>query len=114
MKFIHRLRRTFVLNNLNSNKILSLLGLCKKSGNLALGFDSCIESVNQKKSQIILITRDLSDNTKQKLFNQVDTNLIYSTELSMDEISNFLGKICGIISVNNKGFAKKIISFLNF
>ena len=68
MKFIHRLRRTFVLNNLNSNKILSLLGLCKKSGNLALGFDSCIESVNQKKSQIILITRDLSDNTKQKLF----------------------------------------------
>ena len=99
------------MNNLNSNKILSLLGLCKKSGNLALGFDSCIESVNQKKSQII---RDLSDNTKQKLFNQVDTNLIYSTELSMDEISNFLGKICGIISVNNKGFAKKIISFLNF
>lgn len=102
------------MNNLNSNKILSILGLCKKSGNLALGFDACIESVKQKKSQIILITKDLSDNTKQKLFNQVDTNLIYSAELSMDEINDFLGKACGIISVNNKGFAKKIVSILNF
>lgn len=101
-------------NHLKSNKILSILGLCKKSGNLTLGFDSCLESVKQKKSQIILITGDLSDNTKKKLFNQVDTNLIRAVDLSMDDVNAFLGKTCGIISVNNKGFAEKIISLLNF
>ena len=102
------------MNNLNRNKILSILGLCKKSGNLTLGFDSCIEAVKQKKSQLILITCDLSDNTKQKLFNQVNANLICSVEISMDDINAILGKSCGIISVNNKGFAEKIKSLLNF
>ena len=102
------------MNNLTRNKILSLLGLCKKSGNISFGFDSCIEAVRQKISQLVLITKDLSDNTKQKLLNQVDETLICTVELSMDDVNAFLGKSCGIISVNNKGFAEKIKSLVNF
>ena len=102
------------MNNPAYNKILSLLGLCKKSGNISLGFDACIDAVRQKNSQLILITKDLSDNTKQKLLHQVDTNLICPVELSMDDVNAFLGKSCGIISVNNKGFAEKIKSLVNF
>lgn len=99
---------------MNNSKILLILGLCKKSGNLSLGFDSCVETINQKKSQLILITHDLSNNTKQKLYkNQSSMNLICLTDLSMDDINEVLGKPYGIISVNNKGFADKIKSLLN-
>ena len=102
------------MNTLTRNKILSMLGLCKKSGNLALGFDACVENAKQKKSHLILVTQDLSDNTRQKLLSQVDENLICSVELSMDDVNAFLGKSCGIISVNNIGFAEKIKSLVNF
>lgn len=97
----------------NDNKILSALGLCKKSGNLSLGFDSCMEAVKQKKSKLILITRDLSENTKQKLYAQVEASLIYLTDFSMSDVSLILKKSCGIISVNNDGFAAKIKSLLS-
>ena len=98
---------------MSNSKILSILGLCKKSGDLALGFDACIESAMLKKSYLILITRDLSENTKQKLYNRVAMNLIFLSDLSMCEVREWLGKSCGIISVNNKGFAQKIRSLLN-
>lgn len=99
---------------MNKNKILSILGLCKKSGNLSIGFDSCIESVKQKKSQLILITKDLSEKTMQKLFTQVEKNMVCFTEFSMDDINSMLGKSSGIVSINDSGFANKIKSLLNF
>ena len=100
--------------NSNKNKILSILGLCKKSGNLSLGFDACIDACKQKKSHLILVTKDLSDNTKQKLYNQLDDYLISPTNLTMSEINAILRRACGIISINDKGFAEKIKSLLNF
>lgn len=106
------------MNKLNeNNKIVSILGLCKKSGNLTFGYDSCIDSINKKKSKLILVANDLSYNTKQKLYNKInidECNLICLTNFSINDIGNILGKSCGIISVNNTGFAEKIKSILNF
>ncbi len=96
----------------NKNKILSLLGLCKKSGNLSMGFDACMESVKLKKTQLILMTMDLSDNTKQKFCSCIDSALICNTDLSMDDIHKTLGKSSGIISINETGFAKKFKQLL--
>ena len=113
MKFTCRLRRRFWLSN---SKVLSVLGLCKKSGNLALGFDACVESATLGKSCLILVAQDLSANTRQKLYSQLAqaaADLIVLTDLSMDEIGECVGKSCGVISVNNAGFAKKIRSLLN-
>lgn len=102
---------------MNNSKVLSVLGLCKKSGNLALGFDACVESATVGKSYLILITQDLSANTRQKLYNRLArtaTDLIVLTDLSTDDIGEYLGKSCGVISINNEGFAKKIRFLLNF
>ncbi len=101
---------------MSNSEVLSVLGLCKKSGNLALGFDACVESATLGKSCLILITRDLSANTRQKLYSQLaraGTDLIVLTDFSMDNIGECVGKSCGITSVNNAGFAKKIRSLLN-
>ncbi len=102
---------------MNNSKVLSVLGLCKKSGNLALGFDACVESATVGKSYLILITQDLSANTRQKLYNRLAraaTDLIVLTDLSTYDIGKCLGKPCGVISINNEGFAKKIRSLLKF
>lgn len=99
--------------SINKARVLSLLGLCKKSGNLALGFDSCLEAVKQRKTQLILTTMDLSENTRQKFCNNIDEELLCMTDLSMDDIHKTLGKSCGIISVNEVGFAQKIKQLLH-
>ncbi len=97
-----------------NSKLLSIIGLCKKSGNLSVGFDSCIESVNQKNSKLILITKDLSERTLNKLSvqlnNKVPTCFI---NYSMEDIRQIVGKTSGIISINNDGFAEKIKQLLN-
>lgn len=98
---------------INKNKILSLLGLCRKSGNLSIGFDACLEAVKQKKTQLILMTIDLSDNTRQKFSNSIDEDLIFTADLSMDDIHKALGKSSGILSINENGFAKKFKQLLN-
>lgn len=104
-------RRPLPLNT-NKPRILSLLGLCKKSGNLSLGFDSCLEAAQQRKTQLILTTMDLSENTRQKLRNHIEENLLCGTDLSMDDIHKALGKSSGIISINEGGFAQKIKQLL--
>ncbi len=104
-------RRQLPLNT-NKPRFLSLLGLCKKSGNLALGFDSCLEAAQQRKTQLILTTMDLSENTRQKLRNHIEENLLCETDLSMDDIHKALGKSSGIISINEGGFAQKIKQLL--
>lgn len=97
-----------------NNKLLSIIGLCKKSGNLSLGFDSCLEAVNQKSSNLILVTKDLSERTLNKLQTQFKNNVpIYSIDYSMEDIRQILGKTSGIISINNNGFSEKIKQLLN-
>ncbi len=97
-----------------NDKVLSLLGLCKKSGNISLGFDACLESVKQKNSSLILVTNDLSERTLNRIYDQINNKVnIIVLNLSMEDIRKILGKSSGIISVNNNGFAEKIKQLLN-
>ena len=95
-----------------NKKLLSFLGICKKSGNLSLGFESCIDALKKKKSHLILIARDLSENTKQKLYKYDYIEFICPIDLSMEDINLAIGSSVGIISVNDKNLAEKIKSLL--
>lgn len=97
-----------------NDKVLSLLGLCKKSGNISLGFDACLESVKHKNSSLILLTNDLSERTLNRIYDQINNKVdIIILNLSMEDIKKILGKSSGIISINNNGFAEKVKQLLN-
>ena len=94
-----------------NNKILSLLGFASKSGNLSFGFSSCLEALNRKKAKLIVCGADLSEKTKKEItFHAQKTGVEVLTLKTVDifTLSNSIGHKCGIISVNETGFAKSL------
>ena len=93
------------------NKFISLLGIAKKAGKLSLGTDVSIENIKLAKSKLIIFAKDISD---KNLNNIKNIAIEYSvdhiqTKETMNDLSQILGRIVGVISVNDSGFAKKLI-----
>lgn len=94
------------------NKVLNFLGLCKKAGKLSLGFDAVVQSMEDKKSSLVLVTKDYGVNSLKKARKKAG---LFSVEIldlneTMDDIYISLGKRCGIISINDIKFSDGIKS----
>ena len=99
-------------NNIQS--ALNLLGLARRAGRLSLGFDAVQEAVTKKKSKLIITAYDIS----QRTFSAVDKNAdnyninIIASNISMTDMGAAVGKLVGVVSVNDEGFAKKLQQLL--
>ena len=94
-----------------NNKILSLLGFASKSGNLSYGFASCLETLNKRNAKLIICANDLSEKTKKEITFHAEKLSIEVLTLETADIftlSNSIGHKCGVISVNETGFAKSL------
>ena len=90
-------------------KLFDILTICNKAGKLCFGFDATVKSVNENKTHLILTASDLSPKTLKELeFKTQNKIRIINIDFDMDTISCYLGKKTGIISINDKGFAKAI------
>lgn len=92
-----------------SNKILSLLGFAAKAGKLSFGFDMTVEAIKKEKSKLIVIANNVSEKTKKEILffkGNKKTEVITLDAVGIDELSKAVGKKCGIVSVNDKGFAE--------
>ncbi|SHJ44403.1 L7Ae/L30e/S12e/Gadd45 family ribosomal protein [Tepidibacter formicigenes] len=92
------------------NKILSLLGLALKSGNLVSGDDTTLKELKKNKIKLVVIAQDASDNTK-KLF--IDKSRFRNVEYALFATKEELGKSIGkssraVIGIKDKNFANKI------
>lgn len=95
----------------NYQKFLDFLGLARRAGKVSLGFDAAEESVRKKKSKLVVTASDLSDRTRgavTKITEQANVNMIVS-EIPMESLGAAVGKLTGIISVNDEGFARKLM-----
>ena len=93
------------------DKILNFLGIARRAGKLSLGSDAVEESVNRKKSRLIIVACDVSERIRksvEKISEKGNVKTVFS-DISMEEIGNSIGKAVGIISVNDEGFAKRFI-----
>lgn len=91
-----------------NNKILSLLGFATKAGKLGFGFEATREALRNNKSKLVLIASDISEKSlKEMKFYSEKANVrcIELKDLNLIDISNSVGRKCGIISVNDNGFA---------
>lgn len=98
-------------------KLLNLLGLAQKAGYVSSGEFMTEKSVKEKKSYLVIVASDSSDNTKKKFSNMCS---YYGVPIyfisSKNELGNALGKeFRASLSVNNAGMAgaaeKKLIIF---
>ncbi len=97
------------------NKFLSLLGMARKANRVSLGYDKSLEAIHYGKACVVFVANDISEKTKRGLvFAGEDEEVeIIDVPFSIFEFTNAIGTKTGIVSVNDRGFAKKLISLLN-
>ena len=99
---------------MKNDRILSLLGLAIKSGNLVSGEFMTEKAVKGRKAHLVIVSEEASDNTKKKFSNMCS---FYEVPLyfyeTMEELGHCIGKTFrASIAVTSEGLAKSIISKL--
>lgn len=93
---------------MNKDKITALLGFAAKAGKLSYGFDSSVESLKKGKSFLLLVAEDISQKSLKEIAffaEKYHTQHIILEGIDIKAVSDAVGRKCGIISVNDKGFA---------
>lgn len=91
-----------------NKKILSLLGFAAKAGALSYGFEAAITSVKASKAHLVIVAEDISAKSRKEVAYFADKKAIKNITLKgidIKTVSDAVGRKCGIISVNDKGFA---------
>lgn len=98
-----------------NDRLLSLLGLCRRAGKLVIGADPSVESILAHKSKIIIAASDFSKNSAKAVLETAHKNnvRVFNINRTKDEISFAVGKLCGVISIEDEGFAKKFAEIIN-
>ena len=93
------------------NKFYNFLGLVKRSGNLIEGYNRCDEAIKYKKLSLILISKDVSDNTKKKFLNYSSKNTIKILEgFEKEDLGHAIGRAeIKVIGITDGNMAKKLI-----
>ena len=97
---------------MNSEKILSLLGFAAKAGKLSYGTHATTFAIESAKAKLVIVAQDISEKSVKELKFKADKKNI--TVLNLEGIdtatlSKKVGKNCGIIAVNDSGFADAIM-----
>ena len=95
-----------------NNKILTLLGFCSKAGKMSCGMDMTVESLKRGKASLVVAANDVSAKSlKEITFNadKNETKVLVLSWCDMQTLSHAIGRKCGILSVNDKGFAEAMV-----
>lgn len=91
-----------------NNKVLTLLGFAAKSGNLSYGFEATVIAIKQKKAKAVVTACDLSDKSLKEITyfcKTFEIKHIMLEDVDIFTLTNAVGRKCGIVAVNDKGFS---------
>lgn len=93
------------------NKLLSLMTICRKAGQLSMGFDPMKEALAEGKASAVIIASDISPKTEKEVRYFADRKKIpvEKVQCTIDEIHFCIGKKAGILTICGEGFAKKAL-----
>lgn len=96
---------------LKNDKVLALLGLATKSGNVVSGEFMVEKCVKAGKAYLVIVAGDASDNTKKSFTDMCD---FYKVPILFYSDRDSLGKCIGkefrvSVAVKNEGFADSIL-----
>ena len=96
---------------MNSEKILSLLGFAAKAGKLSFGTHAATFAIESGRARLVIAAEDISEKSVKELKFKADKKNITVLNLvgiHTAELSKRVGKNCGIVAVNDSGFADAI------
>lgn len=91
-------------------RILSLISLTKKSGNLKSGEEMVLEAIRSKKAHLVIVAGDASENTKKKFKDKTEYfGVPLVTFSDKDTLGKAIGKeYCASLAIMDGGLAKAI------
>lgn len=93
------------------NKVLGLLGLAKKAGQLEVGEEPTGAAARAKDARLLLIASDAADNSYRRLKHFADAGACLYAKLpcTKDELGSALGRTsCAMAAVTDIGFATAV------
>lgn len=97
-----------------NEKILSLLGLARRAGRLAPGHDAVVESIVKNRAKLCVLCLDGSERLEREIRHACrydNKNIpVIRAGFSAGELSKAIGTKAAVISINDEGFAKKLLS----
>lgn len=100
-----------------NEKIFPLLGFARKAGKLSVGHDAAISSIVKNKAKLCIVCADASERLKKEFSHACGYDgkkiQIALTDCKMEEISKAIGTKAAVLTVDEEGFAKRILSLLN-
>ncbi|MGN0343123.1 MAG: L7Ae/L30e/S12e/Gadd45 family ribosomal protein [Roseburia sp.] len=97
------------------DKVLSMLGIAAKSGNIASGEFSTEKAIKERKAYLVVVAEDSSDNTKKNFSNMCHFyHVPYVTYSDKENLGHSIGKeFRASLAVTNEGLAKSVLKQLN-
>ena len=97
---------------MKQDKVLSMLGLSAKAGNVASGEFSTEKAVKEGKAHLVIVAGDASDNTK-KHFRDMCSFYEVPSYADKESLGHHIGKeFRASLAVTNEGLAKAVIKQL--
>lgn len=97
-----------------NEKILSFFGLARRAGRLAPGHDAAIESIVKNKAKLCVLCLDASERLEREMRHACSyggKNIpVIKSGFSAGELSKAIGTKAAVVSVNDEGFSKKLLS----
>lgn len=97
------------------NKFLQFLGLTKKAGKLTEGYNNCEDALKRGKVKLIVLSKDVSNNTRDKFHtyhNRFDIAIIEA--YTKAELGAALGRAeINVLCVTDDKMSKKLIDLWN-
>ena len=99
-----------------NEKILSLFGLARRAGRLAPGHDAVVESIVKNRAKLCVLCLEASERLEREIRHACPyegKNIpVIRAGFSAGELSKAIGTKAAVISVNDEGFSKKLLSML--
>ena len=97
------------------HKILSLLGFASKAGKLSFGVHATEWAIKSGKARLVLACENISEKSVKELNFKASDKVPVKVLLGIDidTLSTKVGKSCGIVAVNDEGFAASLLNLLN-
>ena len=93
------------------SKLASYMGFAVKSRNLVMGFNTCVLAMNKKKIKLLIIAKDISENSGKKIEKEAKKHQvpyrIYGTTDELSEMAGTGGR--SIFGITDDNFAEVIL-----
>lgn len=93
------------------SKLHSYMGFAKKSGNLVMGFNTCVFTMAKKKMKLLIIAEDIAENSGKKIVKEANKHQVpYRIYGKTDELSEMAGTGGrSIFGITDQNFANVIL-----